>query len=286
MPSLRDSFRGALRSGKRRLERRHPWLLARLLEAFDRAAPGRGEPELMLVDRLCGPGGVALDVGANHGDYCRRMLQAGARVIAVEPNPAMAAVLRHRFSGALRRGRLVIEACALAEQAGTATLHVPAAGAALASLQAPSEGRVTDGEAGGQAIEVPVKTLDALASEGVDFVKIDVEGFEGEVVAGGVETLRNQRPALLIEAEERHRIGTLEGLRAALEPYGYAGYYLSGGSLHRVTGFDPDRLQRLDALTDDGLRRREGATYINNFLFVARADQQKAIASLLSPAQS
>lgn len=267
-------LRPPLRRLKNRLERRHPRVLAGLLDLVVRFAPGRGEPELALVDRLCGPGSRAIDVGANHGDYAHRLLRAGASVVAVEPNPRMVAVLRHRFAAAQRDGRLTIEACALAERPGSATLHVPRDAAALGSLR-----RLSAGEE--EAIEVPCRTLDALAPEAVDFVKIDVEGFEGEVVAGAAETLRRDRPALLIEAEERHRAGALAGLRAALEPLGYEGFYLLDGRLRPLGDFDPAVLQSLEALTPDGLGRLPGRTYVNNFLFLARPEQRAAFAPLL-----
>lgn len=275
MPSLPAALRPSLSRLKTRLEHHHPRLLAGLLDLAVRLAPGRGEPELALVDRLCGPGSRAIDVGANHGDYTSRLLRAGALVVAVEPNPRMVAVLRHRFAAAVRRGRLTIEACALAERPGSATLHIPRGGAALGSLR-----RLSDGEE--ETIEVPCRTLDALAGGAADFVKIDVEGFEGEVVAGAVETLRRDRPALLIEAEERHRKGALAGLRAMLEPLGYEGFYLLDGGLHPLGAFDPALLQSLDALTPDGLRRLPGGTYVNNFLFLARPEQRAALAPLIA----
>lgn len=274
MPILAAALRSPLRRLKARLEQRHPRLLAGLLDLLLRLAPGRGEPELALVDRLCGPGSLAVDVGANHGDYTHRLLRAGAAVVAVEPNPHMTAVLRHRFAAARRDGRLTIEACALAERPGSATLHVPRGTAALGSLR-----RLSDGEE--ETIEVDCRTLDALAPQGVDFVKIDVEGFEGEVVAGGGETLRRDRPALLIEAEERHRAGALAGLRAALEPLGYEGFYLLDGELRPLGDFDPAALQSPEALTPDGRSRLPGRTYVNNFLFVVRPEQRSALAPLL-----
>lgn len=279
MPFPPARLRRALHAVKGRIENRHPRLTALLLAVLSRVAPDRGEPELALVDRLCGAGSHAVDVGANHGDYTRRLLRAGATVVAVEPNPNMVAVLRHRFPGALRSGRLTIEPCALAGRPGVATLHVPHGSAALASL-------LHQGEAGAaeRAIQVPCRTLDELvpADAAVDFVKIDVEGFEGEVVAGAGTTLRRLRPALLIEAEERHRAGALAGLCAALEPLGYAGFYLRDGRLRPLDGFDPAVLQRRDALSPDGTRRRNGQAYINNFLFVARDDQHAALAPLLA----
>jgi 23S rRNA (adenine-N6)-dimethyltransferase len=46
------------------------------------------------------PGQLVLDIGAGEGALTRPLVAAGARVVAVEPHPRRAAVLRQRFTGA------------------------------------------------------------------------------------------------------------------------------------------------------------------------------------------
>jgi FkbM family methyltransferase len=48
-------------------------------------------------------------------------------------------------------------------------------------------------------VEVPVVSLDSLALNRLDFIKIDVEGMEMDVLAGGIESIRRFHPTMLIE---------------------------------------------------------------------------------------
>jgi FkbM family methyltransferase len=48
-------------------------------------------------------------------------------------------------------------------------------------------------------VQVPMLTLDGLSIAGIDFIKIDVEGFEYNVLCGAEITIRQQRPVVLIE---------------------------------------------------------------------------------------
>ena len=51
-----------------------------------------------------------------------------------------------------------------------------------------------------ERIKVEVAPLDSLSLEDVSLMKIDCEGFEVEILKGGLETIRRSRPAILIEA--------------------------------------------------------------------------------------
>lgn len=137
------------------------------------------------------------DVGANRGQHTTAFVELGARVVAVEPNPACVAHLRRRF----RNRRVAVESVAVGAAVGEATLHLADADTLstlseewMANCQ--SQGRfgetVWEGE-----VRVPVRTLDGLCSiHGKPaFIKIDVEGFEEEVVKG----LSSLPPALCYE---------------------------------------------------------------------------------------
>lgn len=138
-----------------------------------------------------------IDIGANTGIYSviGKTINPAARVIAVEPTP-------HTY-GALRRNidvnALDIEALNIAVGAtdGIVPFHV-AEDATMCSLN-------TGGYRGqsGHIIEVRCHTLDSVVhdrSAAPDFLKIDVEGFEAQVLSGASETLRRFRPRIVLEA--------------------------------------------------------------------------------------
>ncbi len=73
-----------------------------------------------------------------------------------------------------------------------------------------------------RSLAIYLKTLDSLDLK-PDFIKIDVEGFELEVIFGGIETIKKIKPMLLIECTR-----TLESIRGVLIPLGYLNFELFG----------------------------------------------------------
>jgi FkbM family methyltransferase len=127
---------------------------------------------------------LIFDVGANVGDFTRVFRLLGARVIALEPQTACVKVLRDRFRD---DANVMIIPAALGCASGTATLWVSSQAHTISTLSDQwRRGRFAATHVWDQTQTVPVITLDSLISEyGLpDFVKIDVEGFEYQVLTG------------------------------------------------------------------------------------------------------
>jgi FkbM family methyltransferase len=132
-------------------------------------------------------GELAFDVGAHVGDRTTLLLRTGARVVAVEPQPALFQKLGRAF-GEDKRVTLVKEA--VGAEPGEAELRWPGDGLALGSMSTEWVERVrSSGRFGGEwenRTVVPVTTLDALIDRygTPSFCKIDVEGYEEPVLRG------------------------------------------------------------------------------------------------------
>lgn len=247
-------------------ETRTPQAFAYGCLLFDHLVARDPRNEVNLIPLLVAAGDVACDVGAHRGLFTYWLLRRGARVTAVEPNPHMTAILGRRFAAATRQGRLQIVEGAASNEEGGAMLHVPRGLSGLASLGSALEG----GDTAVGALAVRRVRLDDVMQGAVDFIKVDVEGHEAQVFQGARRILETFLPTLLVEAEERHRAGTVAGLRALLEPLGYEGFFWRGAAMAPIAMFDPGVHQRRDALNAAGSRVVKGRSYTNNFFFAAR----------------
>lgn len=144
-------------------------------------------------------GDLAFDIGSHVGDRIGAFRRLGARVVALEPQPDCARIIRAIYSG--DRHVTVVEA-ASGPAIGTLTLHINSANPTVTTastefVKAADGAGGWEGQTWDRTINVPVTTLDALiAAHGAPaFVKIDVEGFEDDVLAG----LTRQVPALSFE---------------------------------------------------------------------------------------
>ena len=131
---------------------------------------------------------LVFDIGAHVGDRIASFRRLGARVVAVEPQPALVKVLRLIYG---RKSDVKIEATAVGRASGTTELMINRDNPTVSTASRDFVGAAR-GAPGWQAqrwtktLRVPVTTLDALiARYGTPaFIKIDVEGFEAEALAG------------------------------------------------------------------------------------------------------
>lgn len=134
------------------------------------------------------PGELAFDIGSHVGDRIGSFRRLGVRVVALEPQPLCAQLIRAIY-GADQDVRVVESACG--PQVGTLTLRINSRNPTVTTASADFV-RAAHGADGWEdqvwdaTVDVPVTTLDALVAEHgrPQFTKIDVEGFEAEVLAG------------------------------------------------------------------------------------------------------
>jgi FkbM family methyltransferase len=175
-----------------------------------RAVYPRIEPELARLASYAPRGGTAVDIGAWYGPWTRGLRRLADRVVALEP----AADLARRIAAAYPDVR-VVEAAA-SDHLGTATLYLPAGGPGVGTSS------VEHGEGAGTTVRRV--TVDSLDLTDVRFMKIDVEGHELPALRGAEQTVRRDRPLLLVEVEER--IQPIEPVVALLAEWGYRAFVL------------------------------------------------------------
>ncbi|BBZ12403.1 FkbM family methyltransferase [Mycobacterium branderi] len=222
---------------------------------------GESNPEIVLVRSLCDPNRVSLDIGADVGEFTIAMLASSRSVIAFEPRPAQARALAAMFGAVGAAVR--VEAVALSDRPGVTAMRVLESAPGRSTIDGANALSDADGGAV-RSVDVQVKRLDDFGLDDVGFIKIDVEGHELAVLRGGADTLERNRPALLVEAEERHHPGAVAGVAEFLTGLGYRGYFDSGGVRRSIDEFDPARHQNpanIDGWTTRGV-------YVNNFIFL------------------
>jgi FkbM family methyltransferase len=129
------------------------------------------------------PGDIVFDVGANRGSIAQEIVRAGARVVCIEPQPQLAAELRQRFAA---NPQVTVVEKGVGAIRGRSSMSISSQTDILSTFAEHWKvGRFRD-MVWDQQLEVPITTLDDLVSEfGVPrYCKIDVEGFERDVVRG------------------------------------------------------------------------------------------------------
>ena len=169
------------------------WGITRSLAMYH-GIPGRQRRMRRLYREFLGPGDLGFDIGAHVGSRVRAWRRLGARVIAVEPQPDCVRVLRLFFG---RDRNVTIVPGAVGAKAGRARLALSTATPTVSSMSPDWIESVTADRSFGRVrwdrfVEVEVATLDDLVATYGEpaFCKIDVEGFETDVLAGLTRPLR------------------------------------------------------------------------------------------------
>lgn len=155
---------------------------------------------------------TAIDVGAHIGLWSFNLAQAFYRVASFEPVAAHRACFeRNVFQATDVRSRVEnveLHDCALGMTDGSVSIHT-----------APTS--TGDSWVKG-AGDIPMHTLDSFGFQEVDLIKIDCEGYEENVIRGGLQTITTWRPVIMVEqkrdmASERFGLGKLGAVQLLLD---------------------------------------------------------------------
>jgi len=194
--------------------------------------------------------GKFLDIGANMGFYSLALATENPEltVISFEPQPSVYEKMIKNIEMNNLQGRIKLLNMGLGHQIDELTMFIPKfTGTGGASFKNLHE---DEGEA--KEIKVPVVTLDALETDPVDLIKIDVEGFELNVISGAISLISQHRPSIVAEL-----------LRKWMKPFGHTPQMFLDelASLdYRCFAISEARLIEIEEIDQN--------TYETNFIFV------------------
>lgn len=141
----------------------------------------------------CDRRGLALDIGANVGLWSRDLCEHFEHVIAFEP----VAQFRECLITNVTSARLEIRPCALGATSAMVNMIITEHNTGHTHVDTQSLGQGN----------VPMYTLDELALNNVDYIKIDCEGYETEILKGAEQTILQCRPILVVENKNHQDVG-------------------------------------------------------------------------------
>jgi len=159
-------------------------------EIYDRQA-------FEVMNRVLTPESCCIDIGCHQGQFLTEYMRyapKGAH-FAFEPIPHLYEQLCENFDSAR------VFNYALSDKSGETSFYILPDKPALSGL---NRRETIKQELPRQEITVPIERLDAVIPQGtkIDYIKIDVEGAEGLVIAGGLDTIRRNRPFIVLEHGE------------------------------------------------------------------------------------
>lgn len=166
------------------------------IQSFHAAGRYFGEEELAALSRFY-RGGLFVDVGANvgnHAIFAARIMNA-PYVLAFEPNSVANTILRCNVALNELQERILVHDCALGARDGRGRMAEPRFAANLGATPIAEDGddfHIAKGD-------------EIIGNRIVGFIKIDVEGFELEVLKGLSSTIARDRPSMMVEVDQHNR---------------------------------------------------------------------------------
>jgi FkbM family methyltransferase len=213
---------------------------------------------------------IAFDVGAAAGSYAWILNRKSKQVFSFEPGDRHARYLQRVVFGT----RISVVRAAVGIDCRRVTMYTPGSDANALHSATLSVSNPVSSHSGTKTSEVDQISLDSFLaqeidpSRSVDVLKIDVEGYELEVLKGARALIVRHHPLIICEIEQRHNAGYAE-IFALLRAAGYRSYVFQESDFRAFDGEAIEGFQSENALKArlDGSYDRAKNLYINNFIF-------------------
>lgn len=148
---------------------------------------------------------LAIDIGANFGLWAKDLSSKFMKTICFEPNPKCIPCLKKNVD----LSNTIIQQVALGDKKEIKQLFSPKALGTSSFINSTRVGWTDTGEKiwgpfdeSVEKIDTEVKKLDDFFLTNIDYIKIDVQGFEEQVLKGAYNTLQNNKPVLCVEHDQ------------------------------------------------------------------------------------
>ena len=223
------------------------------------------EPEIILLDQFIKSGDYCFDIGSNKGQYIYKLnkLTQSEKIFAFEPIPKNYRFLKNIFP------ECKIFKYALSNEVGLKKMKIPIVNNRLLDTRAKIDFNILEkNETGYRTIKIECNTIDLFIKQNnvrkIDFLKIDVEGHEFDILKGGIQSIKTFRPIILIEIEQRHHpynISRIFNFILKLK-YEIKYYNLSTMKFELLENFDVNKNQNYNKI--------KTSDYVNNFFCIPK----------------
>lgn len=222
--------------------------------------------EISFIIENSNSGDTLIDIGANKGGFLYWMINKSGRkgkVVGFEPQNFLFHFLKDFYRN--KFPQVVIERYALSDKDETVQMIIPENNGKTSSPGASIHFKLEDSPTA-RLENVQTITLDnycVLNNLKPDLIKIDVEGHELKVIKGGLNTLANFKPKIILECEAQQ-----VGRNAVRETFdiilsrGYKGFFFYKGDKIDILNFNPENHQ------PEKYVGKKSIEYCSNFFFI------------------
>ena len=222
------------------------------------------EKQIELLASHVRPGSVVLDIGASLGLYtvqlAERVRAIGARVVAVEPIPANVDIIRENIAKNGLGAYASVLQIGLGIEATLVTMRIERGGSGNATVSTGVDEQEMDKHSSqgglGPSVSIALTPLNDLSfDDPVSVIKIDAEGFEMDILAGGDNFVAVHRPIIFAEFSEpwmRSRGRNVEEPFEWAKEHSYEVYTVSVAGSGKIIKTTELRVTKIESSCDRG----------------------------------